>query len=75
VLVELDEAHHAKNRPDRNQELSELLAAFREAREQRSQTQRKDAIREAGEKEALDTLSYIIERKRRRQGISDPTDG
>ncbi len=75
ILVELDEAHHAKNRPDRNQELSELLAAFREAREQRSQTQRKDAIREAGEKEALDIMHDIIERSRRRQGISDPTDG
>ncbi|HVC98162.1 MAG TPA: toprim domain-containing protein, partial [Pirellulales bacterium] len=75
VLVELDEAHQAKNRPDRNQELSELLAAFREAREQRSQTQRKDAIREAGEKEALAALHDIIERKRRRQGISEPTDG
>ncbi|HUY35505.1 MAG TPA: DNA primase [Pirellulales bacterium] len=75
VLVELDEAHHAKNRPDRSQELSELLAAFRETREQRSQAQRKDAIREAGEEEALDTLRDIIERKRRRQGISEPTDG
>jgi DNA primase len=75
VLVELDEAHHAKGLTDRSQELNELLAAFRQAREQRSQAQRTDALRAAGEKEALDTLRDIIERKRRRQGISAPTDG
>jgi DNA primase len=75
VLVELDEAHHAKDLSDRSQELDELLAAFHKAREQRSQAQRTEALRAAGEKEALDTLRDIIERKRRRQGISAPTDG
>ena len=74
VLVELDEAHYAKNCSDRSQELQELLAAFREAREQRSQAQRTDALRAAGEEEALD-LNDIVKKKRRRQGISDPTDG
>jgi DNA primase len=75
VLVGLDEALQAKNRSDPSPELNELLAAFRQSREQRSQAQRTDALRAAGEEEALDTLRDIIERKRRRQGISDPTDG
>jgi hypothetical protein len=76
LLVELDESRQAKNPTDLATALSGLLAAIRDHREeQRSRARRKEAHRAASEEEGLDALLDIIERKRRRQGISAPTDG
>lgn len=76
LLVELDESRQAKNPTDLAVALGGLLAAIRDHREeQRSRARRKEAHRAASEQEGLDALLDIIERKRRRQGISAPTDG
>ena len=76
LLVELDESRQAKNPTDLAAALGGLLAAIRDHREeQRSRARRKEAHRAASEQEGLDALLDIIERKRRRQGISAPTDG
>lgn len=76
LLVELDESHQAKKPMDLAAVLGGLLAALRDHHEeQRSRARRKEAHRAASEEEGLDALLDIIERKRRRQGISAPTDG
>lgn len=76
LLVELDESRQAKNSTDLAAALGGLLAAIRDHHEeQRSRVRRKEAHRAASEEEGLDALLDIIERKRRRQGISAPTDG
>lgn len=76
LLIELADSHQAKNRSDLAAVLGGLLTALRDHREeQRCRARRKDANRSASEEEGLDALLDIIERKRRRQGISAPTDG
>ena len=76
LLIELADSHQAKIRNDLAAILGGLLTALRDHREeQRSRARRKDANRSASEEEGLDALLDIIERKRRRQGISAPTDG
>jgi DNA primase len=76
LLIELADSHQAKIRNDLSAILGGLLTVLRDHREeQRSRARRKDANRPASEEEGLDALLDIIERKRRRQGISAPTDG
>jgi hypothetical protein len=76
LLVELDEGRQAKKSMDLAAALGGLLAVLRDHREeQRSRARRREANRPASEEEGLDALRDIIERKRRRQGISAPTDG
>ncbi|HUY93455.1 MAG TPA: DNA primase [Pirellulales bacterium] len=76
LLIELADSHQAKNRSDLAAVLNGLLTVLRDHREeQRSRARRKEANRPASEEEELDALIDIIQRKRRRQGISAPTDG
>jgi DNA primase len=76
LLVELDEGRQAKKPMDLAAALGGLLAVLRDHREeQRRRARRREANRPASEEEGLDALLDIIERKRRRQGISAPTDG
>jgi hypothetical protein len=76
LLIELTDLHLARNRTDLFGVVDGLLAFLRNHREeQRSRARRREANRPASEEEGLDALLDIIERKRRRQGISAPTDG
>lgn len=76
LVIELADSHQAKNRSNAAAILNGLLTVLRDHREeQRSRARRKETNRPASEEEELDALRDIIQRKRRRQGISAPTDG
>ena len=76
LLIELADSHQAKNPSDLAVVFGGLLSVLRDHREeQRSRARRREANRSASEEEGLDALLDIIERKRRRDGISAPTDG
>lgn len=76
LVIELADSHQAKNRSDAAAILNGLLTVLRDHQEeQRSRARRKETNRPASEEEELDALLDIIQRKRRRQGISAPTDG
>ena len=77
LLVELDEQAAEKNVTDTEDQLKQIIVAYRRRTEDRQQRQNTGVLerQEMDDKEELDLLNQIIEQQRNRQGISSPTDG
>jgi DNA primase len=77
LLVELDEAGHARGDHDAAGRLRELLESYRRREEDRTcrATVRALEERHLDAEEELNVLQQMIEQERGRQGISAPTDG
>ena len=79
VLVSLDEDRRAKNRAATSEELHELARVLLDRSNELGGPAR--GVRSAGtddsthERNEFDLLRSIVERERRRLGISSPTDG
>ncbi|MGY8769087.1 MAG: DNA primase [Pirellulales bacterium] len=77
LLVELDEQAAEKNVTNTEDQLKQIIEAYRRRTEDRQQRQNTGVLerQEMDDKEELDLLNQIIEQQRNRQGISSPTDG